>query len=140
MPKDTPALYSLINYADLSLGTWYPMGGMYKFIEAFEKIALEQCVIIKKNSEVLSFEYSGNKAIAAITTTEKYEADIFISGADYQHTEASLLRDKANYDDSYWNSRTMAPSSLIFYVGIDKKVEKLNHHNLSFDESLEAHG
>ena len=140
MPKDTPALYSLMNYADLSLGTWYPMGGMYKFIEAFEKIALEQGVIIKTNSEVLSFEYAGNKAIAAITATEKYEADIFISGADYQHTEASLLKDKANYDDSYWNSRTMAPSSLIFYVGLDKKVENLNHHNLFFDESLEAHG
>ena len=35
MPKDTPALYSLMNYADMELGTWYPMGGMYKFIEAF---------------------------------------------------------------------------------------------------------
>ncbi|MFN5844884.1 MAG: phytoene desaturase family protein, partial [Flavobacteriia bacterium] len=34
MPKDTPALYSLMNYADISLGTWYPMGGMFNIIEA----------------------------------------------------------------------------------------------------------
>ena len=27
-PQNTPALYSLMNYADMALGTWYPMGGM----------------------------------------------------------------------------------------------------------------
>lgn len=140
MPKDTPALYSLMNYADLSLGTWYPMGGMFKFIEAFEKIALEQGVVIKTNSEVLGFEYEGKKAVSARTLNETYEADFFISGADYQHTEAALLKEKANYSESYWNKRVMAPSSLLFYVGVNKRLTKLNHHNLFFDESLEEHG
>jgi phytoene desaturase len=140
MPKDTPALYSLMNHADLSLGTWYPMGGMFKFIEAFEKIALEQGVIIKTNAEVIGFEYSGKKALSARTSEGVYEADIFISGADYQHTESVLLKKNANYNEKYWDKRTMAPSSLLFYVGINKRIEGLNHHNLFFDESLEEHG
>lgn len=140
MPKDTPALYSLMNHADLSLGTWYPMGGMFKFIEAFEKIALDQGVIIKTNAEVIGFEYSGKKALSARTSEGVYEADIFISGADYQHTESVLLKENANYNKKYWEKRTMAPSSLLFYVGINKRIEGLNHHNLFFDESLEEHG
>jgi phytoene desaturase len=34
----------------------------------------------------------------------------------------------------------MAPSCLIFYVGINKRIENVQHHNLFFDESLEEHG
>ena len=36
MPKDTPALYSLMNYAGLKLGTHYPMGGFFSVIKAME--------------------------------------------------------------------------------------------------------
>ena len=140
MPNETPALYSLMNYADISLGTWYPMGGMYKFIEAFEKIALEQGVKIIKDAEVTSFEFEGAKVTAARTKDQVFPSDIFISGADYQHTDDKLLGDKSNYSDSYWDKRTMAPSCLIFYVGINKRVENLRHHNLFFDESLDDHG
>jgi phytoene desaturase len=34
----------------------------------------------------------------------------------------------------------MAPSCLLFYVGINKRVTNLQHHNLFFDESLDLHG
>ncbi|NCA20553.1 MAG: phytoene desaturase [Crocinitomicaceae bacterium] len=122
MPNETPALYSLMNYADISLGTWYPMGGMHKFIEAFEKIATEQGVKIKTDNEVLGFEKTNKN----------------ITGA--QHTDSKLLNGSANYNDKYWDNRTMAPSCLLFYVGINKRVTNLQHHNLFFDESLEIHG
>ena len=32
-PETTPALYSLMNYAGLVLGTWYPQGGFGKVVE-----------------------------------------------------------------------------------------------------------
>jgi phytoene desaturase len=38
-PQRTPALYSLMNYADLALGTWYPMGGMHEIIKAMVAVA-----------------------------------------------------------------------------------------------------
>jgi phytoene desaturase len=138
-PEETPALYSLMNYADISLGTWYPMGGMFKFVEAFEKIALEQGVKIVTNQEVIDFEYNGKSITHAITKDQKWETDILISGADYQHTDKKLLKSNSNYTDKYWESRTIAPSSLLFYLGIDKKIDGLEHHNLFFDESFAKH-
>lgn len=137
-PKDTPALYSLMNYADIQLGTWYPMGGMFEFVKAFEKIALEQGVTFSLNTNVLGFNTSNGKVKSITTTKGEFTCDYVISGADYQHTE-QLLGNKANYTDSYWKKRIMAPSSLLFYIGLDCKVPKLEHHNLFFDENFDVH-
>ena len=139
MPSKTPALYSLMNYADIELGTWYPKGGMYKIIESFEKIAIEQGVTILTNHEVTDFEYH-NKTIVKVKTTQgEFDADYIVSGADYHHTDKEILKEKANYKSNYWDKRTMAPSSLLFYIGIDKKIENLQHHNLFFDAPFEPH-
>jgi phytoene desaturase len=140
MPNETPALYSLMNYADMSLGTWYPMGGMHKFIEAFAKIAKNQGVKILTDQEVNGFTSMNKMVTGAQTSSQLFESDIIVSGADYEHTESSLLKDKANYSEKYWDKRTMAPSCLIFYVGINKRLKNIQHHNLFFDESLEEHG
>jgi phytoene desaturase len=141
MPQDTPALYSLMNYADMELGTWYPMGGMYKFIEAFEKIAKEQGVKIVTDAQITSLEKANGSVTAAIDIHgNRYESDVFISSADYQHTEKALLNGSSNYTDAYWDKRVMAPSALLYYVGINKRVSNIQHHNLFFDESLEEHG
>ena len=141
MPKDTPALYSLMNYADMELGTWYPMGGMYKFIEAFEKIAKEQGVKIVTDAQITSLEKENGSVRAAIDIHgNRYESDVFISSADYQHTEKALLNGSSNYSDAYWDKRVMAPSALLYYVGINKRVSNILQHNLFFDESLEEHG
>lgn len=139
MPQKTPALYSLMNYADIELGTWYPMGGMYKIIEAFEKVALEQGVKIQRSQEVTGFEYANKLITHAITSTQKVASDYVVSGADYHHTDQKLINGHANYSEKYWDSRAMAPSSLLFYLGVDKKIDNLLHHNLFFDESFEEH-
>jgi phytoene desaturase len=139
MPKDTPALYSLMNYADISLGTWYPMGGMHKFIEAFARIAKENGVNIKTDHEVTKINYQGKKVTSVETKHGTFDTDILVSGADYAHTDMSLLGEQANYDETYWDKRTMAPSSLLFYLGIDKKIDGLLHHNLFFDEDFNLH-
>ena len=140
MPNETPALYSLMNYADIKLGTWYPEGGMYKFIEAFVSIAKENNVKFVLNEEVISFEKTENQVTKVITSKGTYESDIVISGADYQHTDSKLLNGSANYNKKYWDKRVMAPSCLLFYVGVNKRLNNIEHHNLFFDESLEDHG
>ena len=129
-----------MNYADIKLGTWYPEGGMFKFIEAFESIALENNVKFITGEEVLSFEKEHKTVKKVITSQGSYEADIVISGADYHHTDQKLLNGEANYTSKYWDKRVMAPSCLLYYVGVNKKLQNLQHHNLFFDESLEQHG
>ncbi len=138
-PSKTPALYSLMNYADIELGTWYPMGGMYKIIEGMVSLAKELGVDFKFNSEVTQINTLDNKVEKVTTRNGNYFADILVAGADYHHVDKTLLNGYGNYSEEYWQKRTMAPSSLIFYLGIDKKIDGLLHHTLFFDEDFADH-
>ena len=139
-PQDTPAMYSMMNYADLVLGTWYPMGGMNEIVKAIVKVAEELKVDIKLNTEVTKIEVVDKQASQVITNNGTFEADFVIAGADYEHTDQQLVdKPNRNYDRKYWDSRTMSPSALLFYIGINKKVNKIKHHNLFFDEDFEQH-
>jgi len=139
-PQNTPALYSLMNYADLELGTWYPMGGMHKIIEAMQEICLDQGVKFEFEADVQQLEFKNNQVSSAKTSSKRYDADYFVSSADYEFTERILLgADRRNYNDTYWQGRAMAPSSLLFYIGLSEKLDGLKHHNLFFDEDFEQH-
>ena len=139
-PRDTPAMYSMMNYADLALGTWYPMGGMNEIVKAMVNIAESYGVDIKLNTEVSKIEVANGEAKAIQTNYGTYEADFIISGADYKHTDQYLLaKSNRNYTGKYWDKRIMSPSSLLFYIGTNKKVEGIQHHNLFFDEDFELH-
>lgn len=135
-----PALYSLMNYADLCLGTWYPIGGMYKIIEAMYAIAREQGVKFSPGSEVSGFKF-GTRGITSLTANgNEVNTDIVVASADYHHVEQQLLpKALRRYSDSYWERRKMAPSSILFYLGINKPLSGLLHHNLFFDEDFERH-
>ncbi|MGX5689920.1 phytoene desaturase family protein [Arcticibacter tournemirensis] len=138
--KNTPALYSMMNYADLALGTWYPMGGMNEIVKAMVAVAEEQGVRIKLNSEVKEIKVINNKASSVVTETESFDVDMVISNADYEHTDQTLLETKyQNYSAAYWDKRVLSPSSLLFFIGTNKKVEGIQHHNLFFDEDFEKH-
>jgi phytoene desaturase len=140
IPQNTPALYSLMNYADISLGTWYPKGGMHKIVEAMVALAEEKGVKIIYNQEVKKIEINGNKAKKVITQNATYETDAVVAGADYHHIDQEVLAPAySNYTKSYWQKRTMSPSSLIFYLGINKKLKNLEHHTLFFDEDFGLH-
>lgn len=139
-PEDTPAMYSLMNYADLALGTWYPKGGMHKIAEAMERLATEQGATIRCNQEVTQIITTKGKAKRVITATDEFEADVVVAGADYHHIEQEILQPQDRiYTPKYWDRRTMAPSSLLFYLGVNKKLNNLLHHNLFFDEDFQLH-
>lgn len=140
-PEKTPALYSLMNYADMSLGTWYPMGGMYKIIEAMVSLALELGVRIEHGQEVSHIETTNGKATHVYTRQGgTWAADVVVGAADYHHIESQLLDARLrNYPERYWQRRTMAPSCLLWYLGVNKRVDRLQHHNLFFDEDFSLH-
>lgn len=139
-PQKTPALYSLMNYADLALGTWYPQGGMHEIVKAMVSLAEEQGVEIRYNQEVKQITVANGHATEVVTADQSYEVDAVVGGADYHHLEQQVLEPHLrNYSASYWDKRTMAPSSLLFYIGVDKKLPGLHHHNLFFDEDFALH-
>lgn len=139
-PQNTPSFYNFMNYADFGLGTWHPKGGMYEVILAMEKLAKELGVVIHTNSPVdeILVDNQG-RAEGLMTKNQKFLYPIILSGADYHHSETLLPQKHRQYSESYWEKKTFAPSSLIFYVGFDKKLKNIDHHNLFFDTDFTKH-
>lgn len=140
-PENTPALYSLMNYADMALGTWYPMGGMYKIVEGMTTLAQSLGVRLELGQEVNQIQIEKGMAKAVRTRNGLVQtADVVVGGADYHHMETQLLpTNYRQYSDRYWNSRTLAPSCLLYYIGVNKRLHGLRHHNLFFDEDFGRH-
>lgn len=138
-PSATPAFYNFMNHADFGMGTWYPKGGFNAVALGMANLAAELGVEFKLNEEVLKIETENNKVKNVKTNKGNYSADIVISGADYAHTETLLDENVRNYSENYWQKKVFAPSSFLFYVAFDKKIENLLHHNLFFDTDFEKH-
>ncbi len=138
-PSDTPAFYSFMNYADFGLGTFHPKDGMYSVISGMRDLALSLGVQIKTNQNVEKIILKGRKASGIIVNGDTIHSDVILSGADYHHTETLLEPEFRQYSERYWSKKTFAPSSLLFYVGFDKKIQNTEHHTLFFDVDFDAH-
>ncbi len=138
-PSDTPSFYSFMNYADFGLGTFHPKKGMYQVILAIENLARELGVSIKTESPIDKIIVDNGKAQGMLSNGKTYLSDIIVSGADYHHTETLLEKPYRQYSEKYWSKKTFAPSSLLFYIGFNKKLKNVNHHTLFFDVDFETH-
>lgn len=141
LPQHTPALYSLMNYADIVGGTWYPEGGMFSIVSAMQSVAEELGVAFRFNEGAEEIVVEKGKAKKVVSANGEYTADAVISGADYHYTEQHLLpQEYRTYNEAWWNKRVLAPSCLLYYVGLNKKLPNLLHHSLFFDVPFDAHG
>ena len=147
LPENTPALYSLMNYADIKGGTWYPQHGMYSIVEAMVKVAKSLGVQFKLGEEVMQIVVENGIATQVISKVnetriqENYSFDVLIGAGDYHHIETKLLEKKyQSYSAKYWDSRVLAPSSLLYYIGLNKKLKGVTHHSLFFDSDFSVHG
>jgi phytoene desaturase len=138
-PSDTPSFYSFMNYADFGLGTWHPKNGMYSVILAIAALAESLGVRIETNATVSKIQVANQTATGLIVNGKTIEADVVLSGADYHHSETLLDEQHRGYSEKFWSKQTFAPSSLLFYVGFDKKVINVEHHSLFFDVDFDAH-
>ena len=138
-PSKTPALYSLMNYADIKLGTWYPSGGIRSVATAVYNVAIEQGVEFVFNEPIKKIDKKDKTVFKVLSEKRSYESGIVIANADYEHVETSLLDTKyRNYSKKYCDKRTMSPSALLFYLGINKKIN-IPHHCLFFDTNFNKH-
>ena len=138
-PSQTPAFYNFMNFADFGLGTWHPDKGMYSVVEGMVKLAKELGVTFHLNETVEEITVENKKAVGIISNGKKHTADVIISGADYHHSETLLEPKYRAYSEAYWDKKTFAPSSLLFFIGMDKKVKNVSHHTLFFDVDFDTH-
>jgi len=139
-PYDSPALYSLMSHVDFKLGVWYPMGGIGKLVEAMKKVAEENGAKFVFNEPVEKIKSDSGIVKGVKTNKDEYSADIVICNADHAYAEMNLV-DKKNwsYSKRYWYSRKIAPSAYLLYLGLNKRIDSLIHHNLYFDKNWENH-
>ena len=138
-PKNIPALYSLMNYGGYALGTHYPIGGFYQLVLAMKSVAEKQGATFHFNATVEKILSANKKATSLLINGEEIHFDYIVASSDYYHTETLLDENLRNYKEDYWQKKTFAPSSLIFYLGINEKIPNLKHHTLFFENNLDEH-
>ena len=138
-PSNTPAFYSFMNYADFGIGTFHPKNGMYSVIQAMENLAKSLGVTVNVNQNVSEITVENGQAIGVMSNNAFAKADLVLSGADYHHTETLIPKSFRQYSEAYWDKKVFAPSSLLFYVGFDKKLKNVDHHTLFFDVDFGLH-
>lgn len=140
IPKNIPALYSMMNYADIKLGTWYPMGGFGKLAEAMHQLAVEKGVEFVLGFDVTKMQIDAGHVNQVGNDVAVFSADYVVGAGDYHHIDQKILpKNYRNYTEKYWDKRVMAPSCLLYYVGVNKKLPKLQHHNLFFESDFDQH-
>ncbi len=145
-PKNTPALYSLMSHVDINKGVYYPLGGMIEIVNAFKKLCTQNGVKIIKGTEVKKIILQDNTKSRTISSGvltnngKLFNTDIILVGSDYKEAETKFLDSKHSwYKEKYWKKKTMGPSALLFYIGLNKKLKSLKHHNLFLADEWDEH-
>ncbi|KUG20562.1 MAG: phytoene desaturase [Methanomicrobiaceae archaeon] len=137
-PRNTPAFYHMMSYIDLSMGVWYPDGGMRRVVSAIYGLARDGGADFRFNEPAVSIPVDGRTATGVATPERFYDADIVLVNADYPYSETALLPPAhQTYPEKYWSKREIAPSAFVCYLGLDRKTPALAHHTLFLDKDWE---
>ena len=140
-PFDALAMYSLITYADLALGMWYPRGGIYALIEDMLALADEMGVTIRTNAPVAEICIENRKVRGVrLESGEEVRADLVVSNADLPYTYTHLVdaAERPAYPDAKLAGMDYACSGYLLFLGVDRTYDHLRHQSLYFSEDYRA--
>ncbi len=142
--RSTPAMYTLMNHIDFSLGTWYPQGGFARVVRAMQRVAENQGVAFRFSHEVTGFAFTGERVHAVRAQSQEGEvefpADVVVANADYPFVEMQLLPERfRSIPGRSWDRASLAPSVVNFYLGFNRRLESLAHHTFFFDSDWDEH-
>jgi phytoene desaturase len=135
-PQDSPATYSLLQYAELANGLWYPMGGMYGIIEALVSIAEKNGVVLEMNAPVKKIQLDGNRACGVqLEDGRTIAADIVVANPDLGYAYDAFLPESGT--TRRVRRMEYGCSVITFYWGLDRQYTDFGVHNLFFSKSFE---
>ncbi len=138
-PTNTPALYNLMSHVDFNLGVYYPDGGLGGVVDGIVELGSELGVEYRTGAPVHAVRGERGEFQVA-TGNGGIETDLVVSDADYAHTEQELLSPAdRQYEESYWEERTYAPSAFLMYLGVEGELDELEHHTLVLPTDWEDH-
>jgi phytoene desaturase len=140
-PFEALAMYSLITYADLAYGMWFPKGGIYAIIEDLIALAREMGVQVHTNCPVAEICVEKGRASGVrLASGEVIPADLVISNADLPYTYRELVPAiyRKQYTDRRLEQMQYACSGYILYLGVNKVYAHARHQALFFSEDYRA--
>lgn len=141
-PMAAPAMYSLITYADLSLGMWYPRGGMYGLVEDLTALAGEMGVEIRLSAPAAEIEVGadGRARGVRLESGATLAADAVVCNADLPYAYRRLVdpRHRRHYTDARLDRMDYACSGYVLHLGLDRRYPGLRHQSLYFAQDYRA--
>jgi len=125
VPVNNAGLSFALNYSLLERGLIYPQGGINSLVETMIGLLDQLEVPVHVSSQVESYDVIDDQVTGIITHGKNFHADYFIAATDYYHAEQLLPREYRNYGENDWGKTDQLYSSFIFYLGINKKLNKL---------------
>ncbi|UCC61963.1 MAG: phytoene desaturase [Anaerolineae bacterium] len=132
-PYEAPAVFSLLQYAELADGIWFPIGGMYRLVEALVSIAESAGAQFIYSTPVQKIDVD-NGRVTGITLDDgqQIRADLVVANADLPYVYRHLLPDEGLANRL--ERRKYTCSAIMFFWGVDKKCPELKAHNLFFTD------
>jgi phytoene desaturase (3,4-didehydrolycopene-forming) len=147
-PFNAPATYSLLQYAELAEGIWYPRGGFQTVLAALRGVGERLGVKYQLNTAVkqILMRADGKTARGVVLESgEELEADIVVVNADLVYAYSNLFPQTSPQTQAYGQSlrrKEGSCSSISFYWSLDRKVPELQTHNIfladEYRESFDA--
>jgi phytoene desaturase len=129
-PYEAPATFLLLPYTELAMGIWFPKGGMYAVPKAIERLGRELGVTYRYKAPVDRILQEGKQVTGvrlADGTIENF--DIVVANADLPYTYQKLIPEATLPRKE---SLKYTSSAFMLYLGVDRKYEMLEHHNVVF--------
>ncbi len=131
-PASSSLARYILNYSILKYGPVYPEGGIFHLTEALEEILQELKILVYYGSAVESFDVINDRIAGVITHGKTFHADIFVSAADYHHTEQLIPKEYRNYPEDHWQVKEQMPLVIVYFLGFDKKISSFKPVNTVF--------
>ncbi|MCX7985220.1 MAG: phytoene desaturase family protein [Bacteroidetes bacterium] len=139
-PFDTSAVYTLLSYVEFVYDGYYNVrGGMYRIVEGLIQELRKENVRIEVNTEIVGVEKEDRRITALIDShNTRWEADIFVINADAAAFRGCVLNHRA-YNEHRLRTFKWTMGYLTLYIGIDRKLPMLNHHNYFLGENYHSY-
>jgi phytoene desaturase len=129
-PYRAPATLNMIAHLEHNLGAYLPEKGMYSIVEYLMQLAREKGVIFHFNTRVEEIILQNKKAAGIRANGQVYPADLVVSAGDIFKTWSQLM--PRTRSPGTVKTPRLSTSATIFYLGVKRKYEELDLHNIFF--------
>ena len=140
-PFNSPALFSMVPAAELTEGSFFPVGGMFSIVEKLISNAVSGGVKFYYNKPVNEIRVKKDKATSVVfDDLSEIKADLIVANADLPFVYRKLLPARAK--SRRLDRMKYSCSAICYHWGLDKVYPQLGHHSVflsdGFREGLDS--